>query len=89
MKAIAITTLLAATDLVRFAPDPDYNGTAGNLSFRAWDLTSGSNGDSLVDVSTHGNDTAFSTTADGGWGNPGFGTRDEDWLPNSLPGFLH
>ena len=53
--------LLDTTALVRFVPDPDYNGTAGNLTFRAWDQTSGSNGDTEVDVSTTGDDSAFSS----------------------------
>ena len=52
--------LLDTGALVRFVPDPDYNGTAGNLTFRAWDQTSGSNGDTAVDVSTNGDDSAFS-----------------------------
>ncbi|MCP4332870.1 MAG: LamG domain-containing protein, partial [Gammaproteobacteria bacterium] len=36
--------LLDTGALVRFVPDADYNGTAGDLTFHAWDQTSGANG---------------------------------------------
>ena len=52
--------LLDTGALVRFVPDPDYNGSAGDLTFRAWDQTTGSNGDTGVDVSTNGGDSAYS-----------------------------
>jgi len=48
-----------ATTLIRFIPNMNFNGSV-NLSFRAWDRTSGSNG-GTVDVSTNGGITAFST----------------------------
>lgn len=51
--------LLDTGALVRFVPDPDYNGTAGELTFRAWDQTSGSNGDTAVNVTDNGDDAAF------------------------------
>ncbi len=51
-----------ANTRVRFVPDANYNGTvAPGITFRAWDRTSGANGDSGVDVSTNGGATAFST----------------------------
>ncbi len=52
--------LLDTGALVRFVPDPNYNGNAGSVTFRAWDQTSGSNGDTAVDASTNGDDSAFS-----------------------------
>ena len=39
--------LLDPTSLIRFEPAPDFNGTAA-MSFRAWDQSSGSVGDSVV-----------------------------------------
>jgi hypothetical protein len=53
--------LLNPAASIRFVPDADYNGTAGDITFRAWDQTSGSNGDTAVDVSTNGTTTAYST----------------------------
>ena len=51
---------------IRFAPNTDYNGDA-TLQFRAWDTTDGSdNGDTGIDTSTNGNDTAFSNTVSTG-----------------------
>ena len=52
--------LLAATDKVRFSPGASYTGSAGDLTFRAWDQTSGSNGDVGVDASATGGTSAFS-----------------------------
>jgi hypothetical protein len=45
---------------IRFVPNPEYAGLSGNLKIRAWDQTSGSNGDEGVDVSSYGGTTAFS-----------------------------
>ncbi len=56
--------LLDTAALVRFVPNADYNGPAGNLTFRAWDQTSGASGDTAVDVSTNGAATAFSTATE-------------------------
>jgi hypothetical protein len=56
--------LLATTDMIRFVPDADYNGSAGDITFRAWDQTSGDNGDIEVDVSINGNSTAFSSATE-------------------------
>ena len=51
---------------IRFVPNADYNGDA-ILQFRAWDTTDGSdNGDTGIDTSTNGNDTAFSNTVSTG-----------------------
>ncbi len=54
--------LLRSTDLVRFVPN-GQNATSGDITFRAWDQTSGSAGNK-VDVSTNGTTTAFSTATE-------------------------
>jgi len=54
-------TLLESTDLVRFVPSLNYNGTSGDITFRAWDGTTGDSGEIEVDVSANGGTTAFST----------------------------
>ncbi len=54
--------LLRSTDLVRFTPN-GQNATTGDLTFRAWDQTSGSFG-SKVDTSINGGTTAFSTATE-------------------------
>ncbi len=54
--------LLRSADLIRFVPD-GQNGTTGDITFRAWDQTSGSTG-TKVDVSVNGGSTAFSTTTE-------------------------
>ncbi len=54
--------LLAATDLVRFAPDA-AQGSTDTFSFVAWDQTAGTHGDT-ADVTTRGGTTAFSTASD-------------------------
>lgn len=50
--------LLSDTSWLRFVPAPDFYGDAA-ATFRAWDRTSGTNGQ-RVDVSIHGGATAFS-----------------------------
>ena len=56
--------LLRDTDLLRFQPDPDWNGSIpSGLTFRAWDRTSGSAGD-YADTSVTGGTTAFSTATE-------------------------
>ena len=81
--------LLTDSALVRFVPGPAYTGSAGDLSFRAWDRTSGLGGDVGVNVSTNGGITAFSTAREtatlnvlptGGVQNltPGAQNADED-----------
>ncbi|GAB4291141.1 MAG: hypothetical protein Fur0025_26230 [Oscillatoriaceae cyanobacterium] len=58
-------TLLNPTAKIRFVPKPDYYGTVNNdITFRAWDQTSGSNGTTGVSVSTNGGTTAFSTATE-------------------------
>jgi hypothetical protein len=52
--------LLNEAAFIRFIPYPDYAGLSGNLKIRAWDQTSGKNGDEGVDVSSYGGTTAFS-----------------------------
>ncbi|WP_369408046.1 VCBS domain-containing protein [Kordiimonas gwangyangensis] len=54
--------LLSSSHLVRFVPDENYNGSA-EITFRAWDQTSGSAG-GTADVSTNGGTTAFSSATD-------------------------
>ena len=59
--------LLAADANTRlyFQPNPSFSGTDINaITFRAWDQTSGSNGQSGVNVSTNGGSTAFSAVFD-------------------------
>ncbi len=54
--------LLRSTDLVRFVPNAQ-NGESADITFRAWDQTTGSFG-TKVDVSTNGGTTAFSTSTE-------------------------
>ena len=53
--------LLDTGALIRFVPNADYNGSAGDLTFHAWDQTSGANGDIGIDVSANGGNTAYSS----------------------------
>ncbi len=56
--------LLRDSDLIRFLPEPDYNGTLdAALSFVAWDQTSGSAG-SYADTAAGGSTGAFSSASD-------------------------
>ncbi|MBN1361591.1 MAG: DUF4347 domain-containing protein, partial [Sedimentisphaerales bacterium] len=56
--------LLRDTDLIRFQPDADWNGTvATGITFRAWDQTDGSPG-AYGDASTSGGTSAFSTATE-------------------------
>ena len=48
-----------ASTLIRFVPNADWNGTA-TITYRAWDQTSGTAGNT-ADVSTNGTTTAFSS----------------------------
>lgn len=52
--------LLDGAALVRFVPNADYNGTA-TFGYKAWDQSSGSNGQSAVDTTAG---TAFSTASE-------------------------
>ena len=52
--------LLRSSDYLRFVPD-GQNATAGSLSFRAWDESTGTAG-TKVDATTTGGTTAFSGT---------------------------
>jgi hypothetical protein len=52
--------LLDGSDHVRFVPAPDHAGNAGDLTFRAWDQTDGSAGDSNHAIGTPGGSSAFS-----------------------------
>ncbi len=54
--------LLRSTDQMRFTPDSNNGGTI-QVSYRAWDQTTGSAG-SKVDVSVTGGSTAFSSASD-------------------------
>ncbi len=53
--------LLPDTAWLRYVPVPDFAGKSDPLTIRAWDRTSGNNGQRGVDVSTNGGATAFST----------------------------
>ncbi len=56
--------LLRSTDLLRFRPHADWNGTvAAGVAFRAWDQSAGSAG-GFSDVTTNGGQTAFSTASE-------------------------
>ena len=65
MPAVSNTSalLLAPDASIRFVPNHDWNGTAA-ITFRAWDQTSGTNGQSGVNVSINGGLTAFSTATE-------------------------
>ncbi len=54
--------LLAGTanNQLRFVPNLNYQGNAGNILFRAWDQTTGTDG-GVADTSTNGGSTAFSS----------------------------
>ncbi|MDQ5846908.1 MAG: Ig-like domain-containing protein [Acidobacteriota bacterium] len=53
-----------ATTRIRFVPNANFNGTvATGITFRAWDQTSGTNGNT-ADPSTNGGATAFSTATE-------------------------
>ncbi|MCP4425025.1 MAG: tandem-95 repeat protein [Chloroflexi bacterium] len=50
-----------ASTRIRFVPAADYNGSAGTITFRAWDQTDGhSNGDTGVNIVATGGTTAYS-----------------------------
>jgi len=75
--------LLRDTDLLRFQPQADWNGTvSGALGFRAWDQTSGGAGN-YADTTTNGGTTAFST-AHGGAGIDVLAVNDAPTLDNAL-----
>ena len=50
---------------IRFVPDPGYSGSAGNITFRAWDQTDGNpSGTTGVDVSVGGGTAAYSVASE-------------------------
>jgi len=53
-------TLLSATSGVRFTPAANFHGAAGAITFRAWDQTAGTNGQTGVSTSVNGGSSAFS-----------------------------
>jgi hypothetical protein len=53
----------SATTKIRFVPNADYTGNTPTITFRAWDRTSGSNGD-LATTSPNGGITAVSSDTD-------------------------
>lgn len=57
--ANSMATLLNLTARIRFLPHKNYYGPA-SITFRAWDQTSGSSGETGVDVSVNGGSSAFS-----------------------------
>ena len=57
----ATARLLDTAARIRFLPNPDFNGLVDpGVTFRAWDQTSGSSGDT-ADTSIHGGSSAFSS----------------------------
>ncbi len=57
--------LLDADDKIRFVPNADWNGAVNpGITFRAWDETTGTSGDTGVDTTTNGGTTAFSTATE-------------------------
>ena len=56
-----VNVLLEGSDRIRFIPNSGYDGSAGSVTFRAWDQTTGTAGDADVDLSTVGGQTAFSS----------------------------
>lgn len=60
--AVADTAALLLTNAswLRFVPAANYFGPGGQLTFRAWDVTTGGNGQRNVDVTVNGANTAFS-----------------------------
>lgn len=52
--------LLFDTAWLRFLPTANYHGPADPLTIRAWDRTTGGNGQSGVDTTVSGDNTAFS-----------------------------
>jgi hypothetical protein len=58
--ADAQAVLLNPEARIRFKPKVDFYGQAGDITFRAWDQTAGTNGQTNVDASTNGGTTAFS-----------------------------
>ena len=57
----AAAVLLEETSLVRFVPDNEFFGVS-SFNFRAWDQTTGINGDTGVDTTVNGGTTAYSAT---------------------------
>jgi hypothetical protein len=55
--------LLNGAARVRFVPNANYHGSAGALTFRAWDLITHANGQRDVDASRNGGSTAFSSAS--------------------------
>lgn len=55
--------LLDTADYIRFVPNADYNGSAGTISFRAWDQTAGVSGGS-ANVAPNGGTTPYSTAVE-------------------------
>ncbi len=56
--------LLDTTEYIRFVPNANYNGSAGTISFRAWDQTVGSSGAININVSTNGLTTPYSVDSE-------------------------
>jgi hypothetical protein len=57
--------VLDASDAVRFVPDADYAGSSGDITFRAWDQTSGhNNGATAVNVASNGGTSSFSAATE-------------------------
>ncbi len=56
--------LLGTASKIRFVPTADYNGSAGQIEFRAWDRTAGIIGATGFDASSGGGELSLSSTTD-------------------------
>ncbi len=57
--------LLNPSAKIRFVPESNYSGSAGYITFRAWDQTDGNlNGATGIDVSVNGGTSAYSTATE-------------------------
>jgi len=56
--------LLDPADSLRFVANADYDGTSGDITYRAWDQTGSGNAGSVVTISATGGTTPFSTTTE-------------------------
>jgi hypothetical protein len=79
--------LLRSTDKLRFVPAANWNGQA-TVSYRAWDLTTGTFG-GRANASTNGGSSAFSTATDVATETVTPINHRPTTLPGYVPGMLH
>ncbi|MCB2184538.1 MAG: DUF4347 domain-containing protein, partial [Desulfobulbaceae bacterium] len=63
LESESSAVLLSTTAFISFVPATDFVGTS-TITFRAWDQTSGNNGDTGVSTLINGGSTAFSSNQD-------------------------